>query len=83
MVEGEGLGVYIRFYDEQLRELIPAGGSGPVHLALAGNQRQWRQYSIEARAPAGTAAVRVWVHSFNSGLVTADFDEFRLLEYVR
>jgi hypothetical protein len=79
IAEGDGIGVYLRFYDAK-RTLLTTAASGETRIAIPRNTPAFRLFSHQAEAPAEAAFVRIWIHSFNSGQPVADFDEFSLVE---
>ncbi|AHF89122.1 heparinase [Opitutaceae bacterium TAV5] len=75
--EGEGLGVYLVFYDdggkrllppERFYRLIPAQGEG------------WARRVLPAIAPEKTASMAIRIHSFNQAQIVAWLDDFDLRE---
>ena len=84
VVSGEGMGVYIQFFDSagkligstqelQIKyDLLP--------LILPVGQREWKEFLTRKAAPEGAVEGRIWIHSFISAQVTADFDDFHLVE---
>lgn len=65
---GSGIAVYLQFFDANLQQLASPLKQLPAEPA-------WREYTLRADAPAGTAFVRVWLHSYAAAQVTADFDD--------
>ena len=82
-VESEGVAVYLRFYDTNQRLLTSAELANENLFVIPGATTRFRQFTHEAVAPEGTAAVRVWIHSFNKAMATADFDEISLFESIQ
>ena len=84
MVAGDGIGVYLQFFDaaghsfasskemEAKYDLVP--------FVLSAKQKEWKEFLISKVAPEGAVEGRIWVHSFLSATVTADFDGFHLSE---
>ncbi|MDP0501827.1 MAG: carbohydrate binding domain-containing protein [Verrucomicrobiota bacterium JB022] len=73
---GEGVRVWLRF----------SNASGSIideqsyTLPSAADAADWRQYVLQAIAPASTAFVRVRIRSFATSGLEADFDDFVLME---
>jgi hypothetical protein len=83
VVSGDGIAVYLQFCD-QAKRLINASANGAEdNLMLASGLTEFTPQSLIARAPAGTVAVQIWIHSFTKALVVADFDDFELIENAR
>jgi hypothetical protein len=83
MVSGDGIAVYLRFFDAE-RVLLNSYESGKENLlAVPSGQASFRQFTLEAVAPPGTAVVAVWIHSYTKNVVIADFDDLSVLESQR
>ncbi len=80
IVSGDGAAAYLRFYDKDRRPLNTSESRNENLLFLPAQTSSFRQFVLEATAPPETAAVRIWLHSIGRSLVTADFDEFTLVE---
>jgi hypothetical protein len=80
LVEGEGIGVYLRFYDARRTLLTTAASGRENRFVIPRNTPELRLFSHQAEAPAEAAFVRIWIHSFSSGRPVADFDEFTFVE---
>ncbi|HEY1169843.1 MAG TPA: carbohydrate binding domain-containing protein [Verrucomicrobiae bacterium] len=73
-VSGSGIGMYIQFFN--------SGGTNiGQQVQGLGTSTSWAAYTLNAVAPANTVSVRVWIHSYNANIVTADFDEIEFGEY--
>lgn len=83
LVSGDGIAVYLQFFDQSKRLLNASGNGVEDNLMLAPGLTGFTPQSLVARAPAGTVAVQIWIHSFNRALVVADFDDFELIENAR
>lgn len=68
--------VYLRFYDNA-RKIIDPQNLPSVAISKAGD---WENYTLDAVAPAGTAAVAIWIHSWSGATGTIEFDDFSLEE---
>lgn len=73
VISGSGVGVYLQFHGPTGTTLASTPMIAPVSGA-------WSESSFSAVAPPGTATVRIWVRAFIASVVTADFDDFTLLE---
>jgi hypothetical protein len=72
-ISGSGIGVYLEWFNS-------AGSYISNNLIDIPSSADWKEYVLRADAPANTAWVSVWIHSYSGGIVTADFDDFTLLE---
>lgn len=75
---GEGVAVYLRFRDAQNRTLTSSQSKNELLLTIPKDARQWSPFSLKGEAPAGTAYVSIWIHSFSKNKVVAHFDDFTL-----
>lgn len=80
IVNGDGMAVYLRFHDKDRRPLNTAELRNENLFFLPKEASSFRQFVLEGTAPAGTVAVRIWLHSITRSVVTADFDEFSVIE---
>lgn len=80
MVKGQGIGVYLRFNDAKGKALNSQELKNQVNVVLQRGDTQWKQFSAKGTAPAPATQVDIWIHSFNKNSVTADFDDFVLVE---
>jgi hypothetical protein len=80
VVTGAGIGVYLRFYDAKGKALNSQAQKNENILALNRNDTEWKSRSVKGTAPADTATVEVWIHSYTKNTVTADFDDVVLVE---
>lgn len=78
-LEGEGMGVYLRFADAEGRALNTDALRNHVLISLPA-VREWASYTLVGRAPENSATVHVWLHSFNAATVQADLDDLALAE---
>lgn len=79
-VTGEGIGMYVHYLNargEMLNEKDERGGIAPVGT-LAGQAGQWVPFSYRFTTPPETAAIRLWIHSFNASLVEAFLDDLEV-----
>ncbi|GAT34143.1 peptidoglycan/xylan/chitin deacetylase, PgdA/CDA1 family [Terrimicrobium sacchariphilum] len=68
--------VYLRFYDSS-QKIIDPQNLPNVAISKAGD---WENYTLDAVAPAGTAAIAIWIHSWSGATGTIEFDDFSLEE---
>lgn len=78
-VDGAGMGVYLDFHSAD-GKLLTTPDSGNQNVLSLPASRDWAQYTLVGRAPAGTASAAVWLHSINAAVVTADLDDLALSE---
>ncbi|MCQ2403163.1 MAG: heparinase II/III family protein [Lentisphaeria bacterium] len=72
------LGVYLRFYDSQGRNLTSMNDNKEILLGMPSN-KQWKQYTLCGKAPKGATAFCVWIHSIDGQTACMDFDDFELM----
>ena len=76
LLAGEGVGVYLLFYDEHGALAVPSGQFVRSLRQVA----DWKRFTLPATAPAGAVEAAVWIHSYDASTVTAHFDDFELFE---
>ncbi len=79
-VSGDGLGVHMRYLDQQgrlLNETNEKGWIAPI-LTLGGAEGRWRRFSQTFEVPRGATHLRVWINSFSSAGVEAFLDDLAL-----
>lgn len=81
IVKGEGIAVYLRFYDAKGAFLNRPELKNQINVPVRRGDTEWKAFTKQGVAPAGAVEVEVWVHSFTKNVVTADFDDFVLLEH--
>lgn len=79
-IQKQGLGVYLEFWDEKGTLLTTTARGTIIVLSVPGSAADWTQFTIAAQAPETSVALTIWIHSFNSGIVTADLDDFAVSE---
>lgn len=78
-VSGDGVGVYLRFFDADGRHL----NAWPRASDLVTIQNtDWRTHTITAAPPAGAVSVDGWIRAFAGSTSVADFDDFKLESFV-
>lgn len=80
IVKGEGIAVYLRFYDAKGAFLNTPELKNQINVAIRRGDTEWKAFAKKGVAPAGAVSVEVWIHSFSKNVVTADFDDFVLVE---
>lgn len=84
MVTGDGVGVYIAFYNAEGKSLIALKEDEVKYqlepLTLPKKQKEWKEFLLRKKAPDTAVEGRIWIHSYISSEVVADLDEFRLAE---
>ena len=78
LVRGDGMAVYLRFFDEQRKPLTGAKSKNEIFLAIPRSDREWTRFSLSGKAPVGTVFVSIWLHSFSKNKVLAYLDDFTL-----
>ena len=79
-VTGSGIGMYMKTYDadgKQLTEADDKGNIAPVG-SLSGAAGQWVDFRFPFRTPAGTARMQLWIHSYNGAVVEAHLDDLKV-----
>ena len=79
-LEGEGLGVYLIFFDSQGRYLNKQELKNENIVSVPKGARDWEQFTVEGVAPDEAASLKIWIHSFTKNHVSADVDDFSVLE---
>mgnify|MGYP003872137103 FL=1 len=79
-VKGEGIAVYLRFFDAKGAFLTRPELKNQINVPVRRGDTEWKAFSKEGVAPAGSVQVEVWIHSFTKNVVTADFDDLVLVE---
>ncbi len=80
-VNGSGIGMYMRYYDadgKQLNETDERGWISPVG-SLEGAVGEWAAFEIPFETPESTATMDLWIHSYSSALVTAYLDDLEIV----
>lgn len=80
VVEGPGVGVYVRYLDangKTLNMVNPYKWSGGVTSA-AGKPGVWTDFTMPFTVPAEAKQLQIWIHSANAAVVTAYLDELSI-----
>jgi hypothetical protein len=80
-VSGDGIGLYLRCLDRERQILNRSPGTGEVQpvISLGGVAGEWQPFTARLNAPAGTAFLELWLHSYNASRVEAYLDEFEIV----
>jgi ribosomal protein L13 len=78
---GSGVGIYVRYLDADGNLLNPvdANGNMPAVGTAPGKVGEWTEFKFPFEAPAGTAQLQVWIHSFNAAQVVAYLDDLEIV----
>lgn len=79
-VSGDGIAVYLAYSDQSKRGINLGAREGEHRLMIAPGLTDFTPQTFVSKAPAGAAFAQIWIHSFTSALVVADFDDFELIE---
>jgi len=79
VLDGEGMGVYLEFFDAQGKGLN-TDALGNHNILVLPARRDWTSLTLVAQAPQTSATVSVWLHSINAATVQADLDDLALAE---
>jgi len=77
-ISGQGVGVYVRYYNQanQMLNEVSAGGNMKALLVLQPAAfNTWESFSAPFTPPPETAYIRLWIHSINGALVDAVLDD--------
>lgn len=79
-ISGEGIAVYLRFFDAKGKGLNRSELKNEINVQVRKADTEWKQFQAQGVAPADAVKVEVWIHSFTRSKVTADFDDFALVQ---
>ena len=76
-VSGDGLGMYVKFFDADGEQLNDANEKGWIESvgSLGGAIGRWADFSFPFEAPPRTARLEVWIHSYSSARIEAYLDD--------
>jgi len=79
-VSGDGVGLYIKYYDAARRLLNPVNARGHIQGvgSLGGAEGRWEDFAFPFTAPAHTANLEVWIHTYNAAQVEACLDDLEI-----
>lgn len=80
ILEGEGLAVYLIFFDAQGGYLNKQELGNENLTMIPKTATDWTQFSVDGAAPDNAFSLKVWIHSFTKSIVVADVDDFTVLE---
>lgn len=78
---GQGIGIYVKYYDANGMQINPDDGQGNISAVgtPTGAVGQWADFAFPFKTPADTATICVWIHSFNSAKVDAFLDDLEIV----
>lgn len=79
-VAGDGLGLYLRFFDPRRRSLNvadAAGNTAPIGT-VKGAPGKWEPFALRFHTPRGTSRMQLWIHSFSSSETEAYLDDLEI-----
>lgn len=82
VVSGKGIGMYMKYYNDQGEQLNSNDGKGniaPVGSIEAGRAK-WEPFSYRFKTPAGTTKMTIWIHTYSAAQVEAYLDDLRVVE---
>lgn len=79
---GQGVGLYIKFFDANHQLLNSAEANG--NIAPVGTTPvivgRWENFAFPFQTPPGTASAQVWIHSFNAAESELFLDDLEIVE---
>lgn len=81
-VSGQGIGLYVKFFDVNRQSLDVADANGntqPVGTTPA-KIGAWQTFALPFQTPAGTTNVQLWIHSFNGAQSELFLDDVEIVE---
>lgn len=76
---GSGIGVYLCFHDATGRTLNDQR-PGQIISSLPPEQAEWGEFTVYGVAPPAASGLSVWIHSYSTSKVTAEYDDFQVFE---
>lgn len=77
---GKGIGIYVRFLDQEDRAIKTDHDARPVGVLGDGPPSQsWRPFAFAFHPPQGADAVMVWIHSISSAIVDGYIDDIQVV----
>lgn len=77
-IEGDGLGVYLRFYKGDGSCLNSADLNTEIKFVIPKDARDWQKFELSAPAPEEAIEGEIWIRSWSHAVVKADLDDFEL-----
>lgn len=68
-----GIGMYLQFFNASGALLQSTSGGVPTSTP-------WQQARYQTAAPSNSLTAKIWIHSYSTGIQTADFDDFEFGE---
>jgi len=81
-IEGDGLGVYLRFYKGDGSCLNTAALHTEIKIVIPKDARDWRKFELSAPAPEDAIEGEIWIRSWSHAVLKADLDDFELEQSV-
>ena len=80
-VSGDGVGMYIRYRNEQGEEITPQDSEGniPGVGTVPGDPGKWQPFAFPFETPPETTHMQVWIHSYNAAEVAAYLDDLEVV----
>ena len=79
-VSGQGIAVYLGFYNKTRGLLNIKAYGNENRLAIPPSTKEFREFALQGLALEEAAFVRIWIYSSAAAQVVADFDDFSLIE---
>lgn len=76
--DGEGLGVYLRFFKGDGTCVNKAELHNEIQVKVPAETREWQKLELSGTVPEEAIEGEVWIHSYSSSQVKADLDDFEL-----
>lgn len=77
-VEGEGVGVYLRFYKGDGTCLNTKELETEIITVIPAETRDWQKFELSANVPEEAIEGEIWIRSWSHTIVKAEFDDFGL-----
>lgn len=79
-VSGEGLGLYVKYFDPVRTQINPAEANGNIAPVgtVKGAPGHWEPFSLRFHTPSDTATMQLWIHSFSTARTTAYLDDLEI-----
>ena len=77
-VEGEGVGVYLRFYKGDGTCLNSRELENEIIKVIPAETRDWQKFELSANVPEEAIEGEIWIRSWSHAIVKAEFDDFGL-----
>ncbi|HPA18302.1 MAG TPA: heparinase II/III family protein [Verrucomicrobiae bacterium] len=79
-LSGKGIGVYVRYLDEQDHPIKTESDRHPIGVLGDGQPTQaWKPFAFAFVPPKGTDAATVWLHSISSATVDGCIDDIQVV----